>query len=308
MQKHLTRETPAALGLQHSKVRDLAWACFAPPMIQGQQAGIATADFPLAPTRAAWLQALDRDPSSLTQWLNARPATRLGLYFEQLWQFFLQQDSETTLIANNVPVREAGRTLGEFDCLYWCRRRERPVHLELAVKFYLGYPTPCGDADHPTASCWLGPNTIDRLDRKLQRLTQHQIQLSRQPAAQPVLEALHAAEPLREILLSGQLFAPAAESLPPPAGYNPTLPVGQWLPLRQWRSTRRGHWMIIPRLEWLAPVRAAPTGHSVQQLAAQLETRFGGAGRPQLLAALDENGDERSRCFVAPDTWPNLQK
>jgi hypothetical protein len=66
--------------------------------------------------------------------------------------------------------------------------------------------------------------------------------------------------------------------------------------------------MIIPRLEWLAPVRAEPTGHSVSQLATQLATRFASGGRPQLLAALDENGDERSRCFVAPDTWPNLQK
>ncbi|MEZ5555625.1 DUF1853 family protein [Haliea sp.] len=210
MQEYRTRKTPAALGLQHGKVRDLAWACFAPPMMHVEQAGITTASFPLTAARVAWLQALDRDPSSLMHWLSARPATRLGLYFEQLWQFFLQQDSETMLIANNVPVRDAGRTLGEFDCLYWCRRRERPVHLELAAKFYLGCHAPCVDADPPTAYSWLGPNTIDRLDRKLQRLTQHQIQLSRQPAAQPVLDALHAAEPLREILLSGQLFAPLA--------------------------------------------------------------------------------------------------
>tara|TARA_R100000005_G_scaffold94505_2_gene72737 strand:- start:6941 stop:7858 length:918 start_codon:yes stop_codon:yes gene_type:complete len=305
MQEDLTRETPAALGLQHSKVRDLAWACFTPPMIKVEQAGINTACFPLTAARLAWLQALDREPSSLMHWLSARPATRLGLYFERLWQFFLQQDSETKLIAHNVPVRDAGTTLGEFDCLYWCRRRERPVHLELAVKFYLGCQAPCVDAHHRPAHIWLGPNTIDRLDRKLQRLTQHQIQLSRQPAAQPVLEALHATEPLQEILLSGQLFAPVAATPPRPAGYNRALPLGQWLPLRQWQATGSGDWMIIPRLDWLAPVRAASTGHSVQQLAEQLERRFGTAGRPQLLAALDENGNERSRCFVAPDTWPN---
>ncbi|WP_371294781.1 DUF1853 family protein [Haliea sp.] len=98
-----------------------------------------------------------------------------------------------------------------------------------------------------------------------------------------------------------------AAPLQPPAGYNHTLPQGQWLPLSQWRSTSSGHWMIIPRLEWLAPVRTAPTGHAAQQLAEQLERRFGSGGRPQLLAALDEAGNERSRCFVAPDSWPNLQ-
>lgn len=298
----------AALALQEPTVRDLAWACFTPALLHLQQADLGTAAFPLTGGRSAWLQALDRDPAPLREWLQQRPATRLGVYFERLWQFFLHSDRDTELIASNLPVRSGGRTLGEFDCLYWCHQRQRAVHLELAVKFYLGLATAKPSAGYSNGCDWIGPNTVDRLDRKLQRLLQHQTQLSQQPAAQPVLAALHAEKPLREARVAGCLFSPSAAALPPPRGYNTALPLCRWLPLGEWRAECGGDWQIIPRLQWLAPLRASRHGQAGATLAATLEAHFREGGKPQLVAALDAHGNERSRCFVAADTWPDSRK
>ena len=81
---------------QHRAVRHLAWACFAPPLIEvtglPDVNGTADCRFELTQARQAWLQALDRAPGELEAWLDARSGRRLGLYFERLWQFFLAQD------------------------------------------------------------------------------------------------------------------------------------------------------------------------------------------------------------------------
>ena len=127
------------------EVRDLAWACFSPPLMLTAQLGIDSAGLVnchlgMTTERAAWLAELDRDPSALLGFLADNTSGRLGIYFERLWQFFLQQDPQVELLAHNLPIHDSGRTLGEFDCLYHCHQRQCDVHLELAVKYYLGYP------------------------------------------------------------------------------------------------------------------------------------------------------------------------
>ena len=116
----MTYRTPA--------VRDLAWACFSPPLLHNDQlladpGGLTNCYLELTPQRRDWLAALDRDPSALLEHLAVNAPRRLGLYFERLWHFFLQADPAVELLAHNLPVRDGGVTLGEFDCLYYCRRR-----------------------------------------------------------------------------------------------------------------------------------------------------------------------------------------
>lgn len=306
MQNAFDANALPALNLRQPQVRDLAWACFAPPMLQPCSNTVTTASFPLTSERKQWLLSLEHNPQPLLDWLQAHPSTRLGVYFERLWQFFLHADSETDLVARNLAVRDGGRTLGEFDCLYWCHRRETAVHLELAVKFYLG----CGEspvgAIHSEAHQWLGPNAIDRLDLKLQRLLEHQVQLSRHPAAHAVLAAVHTVAPIREIVLAGSLFAPCDHTLLPPVGYNTQRPLRRWYPLQEWLTQSTGEQLVVPRLQWLAPLRAAGPGVSPSELAAHLRPHFERGGTPQLLATLDAHGNERERFFVTQDEWPNF--
>ena len=188
-------------------VRDLAWACFSQPMLRsdrlhsgGEPLGNCTLQ--LTAQRRTWLDALDECPEDLLQHLGQPAPARLGLYFERLWHFFLEADEDTELVAHNLPVRAEGHTVGEFDCIYYCRKRKRHVHLELAVKFYLQRP---GSDGHDWAH-WLGPNREDRLDRKLTRLLQHQLQLGVMPAARPVLAQLGIEDLDRELEVKGRLF------------------------------------------------------------------------------------------------------
>ena len=123
-------------------VRDLAWACFSEPLFlcKGLPPGagpLQNCTLQLTPERAQWLERLDREPAALLAQVEETRKGRLGLYFEHLWHFFLRQDPAVDLLAHNLPVRHGTRTLGEFDCLYYCHQRQQYIHLELAVKFYL---------------------------------------------------------------------------------------------------------------------------------------------------------------------------
>ncbi|WP_265309277.1 DUF1853 family protein, partial [Pseudomonas aeruginosa] len=48
---------------------------------------------------------------------TVRDLRSLGLYYEHLWQFALEQAPDVRLIAANLPVRDGGHTLGELDLL-----------------------------------------------------------------------------------------------------------------------------------------------------------------------------------------------
>ena len=80
------------------------------------------------------------------------------------------------LTARNLPIMRDRRTLGELDFVYYCQHRQRHVHLETAVKFYLGVPAAhklqWTAQQQPALSWsqWLGPGCKDRLDLKLLKM------------------------------------------------------------------------------------------------------------------------------------------
>lgn len=294
---------------QNAAVRDLAWACFCAPLLRVARLdtgrdSVDDAAFELTPGRRLWLEQLDRDATPLLGYLAAPRITRLGLYFERLWQFFLRQDSEVELVAHNLPVADGGRTLGEFDCIYLCRRRNTHVHLELAVKFYLGVP------GAPAERAWVGPDVRDRLDRKLARLLEHQVGLADASAARRQLTALGIGELRREVALRGYLFQPEDAVLPAPAGYNPARPFSNWCRREalagRLESATDTRFRLLDRLQWLSPARWPPRAtHAAAALAAAIDERFALRLSPVLVAALDAAGEERSRFFVVPPGWPD---
>ncbi len=328
-----------ALPLLHSpQVRDLAWAVFSPPLLrfETQRAGEATVgncDIPLTPARRRWLQTLDGSPAALMDFLAQRRSTRLGIYFEWLWRFFIESDPELELIAHNLPVREQGRTLGEFDILYRRRGEAQARHLELAVKYYLQYPPPAL-SPLPSLAGWLGPGAEDRLDLKVHRLLTHQIELSSTAAGEAAVRRLTSAPLIREIEVKGYLF----QGTRPPEQIDNRLhqpPPGQrWLPISQLLTIDRpaspGGFQLLPRARWLGPARAkdrtltGPQGSArestdksavecaepltlsrlKERLTAQLEIH----GRPQLAVALGDTGEERYRFFVVPQDWPTTSR
>ena len=297
-------------------MRDLAWACFSPPLLHisrvtERESGVYACTPQLSPERAAWLARLDRDPALLLEHLSVRPTHRLGVYFEQLWHFFLQQDPETELIAHNIAVHEAGKTLGEFDAIYYDRQLGCHVHLELAVKYFLGLPRNRGGGYSTNRREWLGPDRRDSLAAKLDRLLQHQSRLGDTAAGRRKLAALNIHTFRREIALKGSLFRPLSAPPPPPPGYNPACEMNLWLTCEQ----LDGHctlldtstFLILPKMAWLSASQHPACNEKLDrhELKAQVLARFENDPHPLLISAIDYNGLEASRFFVTPPAWPD---
>ncbi len=161
-------------ALTQQPVRDLAWVLLSPPLLdegwQQRHPLSASAWWASPDLLADWLRQLDRQPAPLQDWLARHSIRRLGLYYERLWQFALLNAPGVELLAANLPVRQAGHTLGELDLLL--RDAEGVFHLELAVKFYLGLA-----GDGQAHDRWLGPDSQDRLDLKIAHLCQRQLPL-----------------------------------------------------------------------------------------------------------------------------------
>ena len=293
--------------LQDSAVRDLAWSLLAPPLLGAapcpQRHPLAGSAWTQDPQRLSdWLHGLDADPGALHAWLAARGSRRLGLYYERLWQFALQQAPGIEVLAANLPIREGGRTLGELDLVL--RDAEGDHHLELAVKFYLG-PSTAGGHD-PQA--WLGPGCEDRLGTKLAHLAAHQLPMSAHPSAQVALRALGVEALDAHAWLSGYLFYPqTGPALPPQGAYGAHLR-GHWIYQRDWSPDPTAVWQPLPRGAWLAPARCRAPDYPSATALADWQQTLSPTTPAQLLVRLapDSTGiwHEEERFFLVPDTWP----
>lgn len=296
--------------LQQPALRDLAWTLTSPALLL--DAGIAQRH-PLAgshwadhPERlGAWLTHLDQQPESLLQWLQSSHSQRLGHYYERLWQFALQQAPGVRLLAANLPVRQGQLTLGELDLLL--EDRDGLHHLELTVKFYLGCPPLTEQWQR-----WIGPGREDRLDRKLNHLRQHQLQLAQSSAARQLLHVLAGAPVHAAAWLGGYLFQPWPEQAAAPAGANPQGLGGDWLPRALLEDYLTQHadcrWVALERLQWLAPAcRSEASCHPISDLPGWWDSRPQQPPRPQLIALLKATPDGRwqevRRSFICADDW-----
>lgn len=323
-------------GLTDPAVRDLAWLLFSPGLLREQLplAPLATpwahADEALA--AAHWLSRLDRDPAPLRDALERTPLTRLGRYAEALLGWFLAFGPAARLVAASVPLRQAGRTLGECDFLLESSDGRR-LHWELAVKCYLHAGGP--DA---TLADFVGPNLRDRFDRKRAHLVNHQMRLS---ASEEFASLGYAGPWLAQMFVKGWLFyradvgAQVLQGEPPELAPDHTR--GWWVTRADWPAfaaqQRAAGWSVLPRLAWLAPRRLAAERAGVAEgtgAVPPVDTATAGSGargaiappvdpdilfdhvlrrdEPVMVVAFAVDGAhgyaEQSRGFIVPDDWP----
>ena len=111
----------AQLPFKNRQLRDLAWAIGSAPLLAPDDQETRWLDKAWFQRRYAEylpvLRALERNPGDLLQWLETANQQRLGSYFECLWMYWLKTNQRFRLLQANLPVRVAGRTLGEFDLL-----------------------------------------------------------------------------------------------------------------------------------------------------------------------------------------------
>lgn len=313
---------PFQQQFQEQRVNDLAWVLGSPSLIK---ANIKTDQIDKA-TLADYqsrLEELDKNPTPL----NALKTGRLGVYFESLLAFWLNDNAyqqRYRCVAHNLAVHDTNKqTLGEFDFIVANSTTNNTLeHWEVAVKFYLGVPQVDG-SNH-----WVGPNKNDTLERKLTHLVEHQLRLSEHPAAQRLLhESLHKnlndttlAEPTssieeRRLFVKGQLFYHWRSNSQIETPFNDPLPAlnpehlrGYWYhqtdfirhfnplsaPGYPWQSLAL---RFLDQQEWLA--LQDHSGTSVSEFKQQL--RSTPLEKPRMAAAIRHG--MILRIFIVPDRW-----
>ena len=181
------------------------------------------------------LQQLDQQPQPLIDFMARLKSTRLGLRFEYLLWFWLQDDDyhPYQLLGHSIQKIAGAITLGELDFLLLNKQTQEIEHWEVALKYYLG-------ENELNLSKWFGLNRQDTLQRKLRHFTQRQFQFSE--ANQYQIQRKFA-------VMKGQLYLPEhhhASSIP--AWINTSRRLGQW-----GTSIPRLPYYRLQRHEWLCP-------------------------------------------------------
>ena len=160
------------------------------------------------------LRELDVNPRPLLEFVAQLKSTRLGLRFEMLIWFWLQDSAyhPYQLLGHSIQIIEGAKTLGELDFLIYHLDFKRIEHWEIALKYYLA------EADYRFEH-WYGLNRSDRLARKMLHFTEKQFQF--QQALQHDIEA-------RFCMLKGQLYLPQNMQHTLPAWVNPARRIGHW--------------------------------------------------------------------------------
>ena len=184
------------------------------------------------------LRQLDQNPNELIEFIAQLKSTRLGLRFEYLMWFWLQDNTyhDFQIIGHSIQIINGRHTVGELDFLILNRATQQIEHWEVALKFYLSEPS-------LLLKDWYGLNRSDTLLRKLNHFSQKQFQfvhvevndqnykidrkfavlkgqlyLPRQPK--------HRNKPLHSILIEALIPSSTSHSIP--SWVNPSRRIGHW--------------------------------------------------------------------------------
>ena len=188
------------------------------------------------------LRELDQQPEALLQFFSNLKSTRLGLRFEYLIWFWLQDSAyhDYQLLAHSLQVIEGKQTLGELDFLVYNQTTQQLEHWEVALKYYLG------EADL-SLPYWYGLNREDTLYKKLHHFSHQQFKfdsIDLDGDSQQIQQ--------RRAVIKGQLYLPArpsdlyASCQALPEWINPTRRLGYWGSHRYLSDYIR-----LDRSEWL---------------------------------------------------------
>jgi hypothetical protein len=120
-------------------------------------------------------------------------STRLGLYFETLFQYFLEKIINVSELEHNKFISKANskNQAGALD--FFFKEHSKFVHLEMAVKFYLFNYT-----EKNLSMAFVGPEGIDRFDIKTDKIFNEQLELSKKISFDSDIS--------RQILFKGIIF------------------------------------------------------------------------------------------------------
>lgn len=296
---------------------DLNWLIQSPSLIASSDAHTRIID-----NLNSWMESLGGKPGDLVikpedaSTIQAQISSfkRLGHYAEYLFYCWASNQPSIQLLDKGVQlVGSDGHTAGELDFLLSIAGK--PVHLEMAVKFYL-----MKDSEEALSS-FVGPNARDRFDLKFQKMFFTQSQWMQQLALRKnirfkthISPEILAQDWHSAVLIKGMLFhhwQMEHAEVPLPNEVNPSCEWGEWCYKKEWnaystKDAKTEYWKPLPRLQWLSAVSnldksEAISTHELGRLI--VESR-----RPLMVSALTvgRNGllKQKSRVIIVPDEWP----
>jgi len=286
---------PSIYPFKHRIVRDLAWVIASPPLLSGIKNNTRWLDHSFCLKEyndcLAALVLLDKDPQPLILQIEQLKSKRLGYRFEAFINFWLQISPNYTLLAHNIQLIENKQTLGEVDFIIKERATHKIIHLEVAVKFYLG------TAPFENDFRWFGTNTSDQLGKKQQHLIEHQTQLS---LKYPALINYNIEQSY--CLVKGRLFYPldSEAKLTPPTSATQNHLKGIWIRQNEnYEINIESQTALYPLVkhEWLSTLTASDIKNRDSFNCSQK------LDRAQCCITINDNNEEDKRIFVLPDSF-----
>lgn len=281
-------------------VRDLLWAVNSPSLLESTSSH-------RCHTETSGLHEQDIQVAHLVDFMGKKKIHSLGKYFEGLISYWLHHLRQVEVLRESFAIREQKRTVGEIDFIF-IDEQGRTVHWEIAVKFYLFSPEAHGLSSH-----YLGPNAVDTLDRKIERLFEHQL-----PRSEKVFPDVE----LREVFVKGRIFYPILPhiELKNHASLSSSHLSGSWLRHAQLGLLENdrgwGHqdvrYMVLKKPHWLAEIKASSTTDGLMsfcEFTDSMDQHFSGSRGCPLVVQLNLDGEryvEARRLFVVPDRWPRM--
>lgn len=276
--------------------QDLNWVISSPPLFSGQDKDTywwSTEDCEKEfQSCLPSLKQLNKNTIEINSLFNPNHPKRLGHYFESLVALWIDISPNYDMLLQNHQIIIDGQTKGEIDFIIKEKHTGKLIHLEVAVKFYLGTKQQTDPYN------WFGTNTKDSLGKKLDRLKTHQTQLYEKYKS-------HIPYSIDEkhCLLKGRLFYPDFKSprkheFCPPSGINNNHLKGKWL----YQKNHLGEKLIVLNKEnWLSALNPEQI-KKCEILDSPLPLSFA-----QCYIRLNDDETEKDRVFYLPNefTFPN---
>lgn len=248
---------------------------------------------------------LDHQPEKVNKHFNNLGYMPMGKYFEHLVFYMLKNDNRFELMLVNHQIKEGNRTIGELDLIVRDVQTGKREHWEIALKFYLK----SGRSEEQQKM--IGPNAVDNLGRKMEKLTNKQMPLSQHSS----IKYLVGAEKIQpKLFMKGQFFYYLDQVESIPIDSNPNHEKHWWCYSSEINETIADNlkWCILEKPNWIGRHQTNNSTHLLDSIVLKdkLSEYFDANGKSVLVAGMvtTENGwIEQTRGFVVNSDWPNIK-
>jgi len=230
----------------------------------------------------------NKSPAAINPFTNMLPPenmtnfgeTRLGLIYQELCRQLFEANPNFDVLADEVQLFNEKRTIGAIDFLL--KHNTQCEHWEVAIKFYL-----------LKNKLWYGPNSQDRLDKKIHKMTTHQLKISESEQFRQRFPKLNSV--IQKMLIQGRLYINPFEyeNIPDKClGYalNPSSIHGYWCYHHQLSFIKEPLYKL-QKADWITNTlkKDKPYTEVMTEYSVHCKTESG------------------QFWFIVPDTWPNAR-